>query len=50
MGLLRFLGLLFALICLFAGSATVVAALVLRFRPVLLIIVLPLLLFQRFMS
>lgn len=49
--LLRFLGLLFVLVCLFAGSAAVVAlaVLVLRFWPLLVVIVLALLLFQRFM-
>jgi len=51
MNLLRFLGLLFALISLFAGTAAVVSLLVLalRFWPLLLVIVLALLLFQRFM-
>lgn len=49
--LLRFLGLLFVLVCLFSGSAAVVvlAILVLRFWPLLLVIVLALLLFQRLM-
>lgn len=48
MNLLRFLGLLFALISLFAGTAAVVSLLVLalRFWPLLLVIVLALLLFQ----
>lgn len=48
--LLRFLGLLFVLVCLFAGSAAVVAlaVLVLRVWPLLVVIVLALLLFQRF--
>lgn len=51
MNLLRFLGLLFALISLFAGTAAVVtvAILALRFWPLLLVIVLALLLLQRFM-
>ncbi|MGU1385336.1 hypothetical protein ACSEQ0_24360 [Pseudomonas aeruginosa] len=49
--LLRFLGLLFVLVCLFAGTAAVVAlaVLALRFWPLLVVIVLALLLFQRFM-
>ncbi|HBP6280106.1 TPA: hypothetical protein SMS45_000365 [Pseudomonas aeruginosa] len=49
--LLRFLGLLFVLVCLFSGSAAVVvlAILALRFWPLLLVIVLALLLFQHFM-
>lgn len=49
--LLRFLSLLFVLVCLFAGSAAVVVlgVLVLRFWPLLVVIVLALLLFQRFM-
>ncbi|WPD44491.1 hypothetical protein SD209_32190 [Pseudomonas aeruginosa] len=51
MNLLRFLGLLFALISLFAGTAAVVSLLVLalRFWPLLVTIVLTLLLFHRFM-
>jgi hypothetical protein len=51
MNLLRFLGLLFALISLFAGTAAVVTVVILalRFWPLLLVIVLALLLLQRFM-
>lgn len=49
MGLLRFLGLLFVLVSLFAGTAAVVALLLLalRFWPLLLVIVLALVLFQQ---
>ncbi|WP_152224108.1 hypothetical protein [Pseudomonas sp. SCB32] len=49
MGLLRFLGLLFVLVSIFAGTAAVVALLLLalRFWPLLLVIVLALLLFQQ---
>ncbi|RQB76054.1 hypothetical protein [Pseudomonas aeruginosa] len=49
--LLKFLSLLFVLVCLFSGSAAVVvlAVLALRFWPLLLVIVLALLLFQRLM-
>ncbi|HFH3443540.1 hypothetical protein [Pseudomonas aeruginosa] len=51
MTLLKFLGLLFVLVCLFAGTAAVVAlaVLALRFWPLLLVIVLVLLLFQCFL-
>lgn len=50
MGLLRFLGLLFALISIFAGTAATISLLVLalRFWPLLLVIGLTLLLLQRF--
>ncbi|MBD9574811.1 hypothetical protein IB260_05760 [Pseudomonas sp. PDM23] len=49
--LLRFLGLLFVLVCLFSGSVAVVAltVLMLRFWPLLVATVLALLLFQRFL-
>ncbi|NMZ76649.1 hypothetical protein HBO32_26375 [Pseudomonas nitroreducens] len=48
MGLMRFLGLLFVLISIFAGSAAVVALVILavRFWPLMLVIVLTLVLFQ----
>ncbi|HEC1605871.1 hypothetical protein [Pseudomonas aeruginosa] len=48
MGLLRFLGLLFVLVSIFAGTAAMVAVLILavRFWPLLLVIVLALVIFQ----
>ncbi|HBP5169528.1 hypothetical protein [Pseudomonas aeruginosa] len=48
MGLMRFLGLLFVLISIFAGSAAVVALVIIavRFWPLMLVIVLTLVLFQ----
>lgn len=48
MGLMRFFGLLFVLVSIFAGSAAVVALVILavRFWPLMLVIVLTLVLFQ----
>lgn len=48
MGLLRFLGQLFALVCIFAGTAAVVglAVLAMRFWPVLLTLIVALAIFH----
>ncbi len=48
MGLLRFLGLLFLLISIFAGTAVIVALVILaaRYWPLMLVILLTLVIFQ----
>ncbi|ARH17934.1 hypothetical protein ABMZ67_23610 [Pseudomonas aeruginosa] len=48
MGLLKFLGLLFMLVSIFAGSAAVVALMILavRYWPLMLVIVMTLAVFQ----